>query len=222
MIRVLLADDHAIIRDGLKTILSSVGDMTVAGEASDGEETLALSRTLKADVIVLDISMPGKSGIALIQHLKSTSAAEILVLSMHPESQYALQALRAGAAGYITKNAAATQLIDGIRAVAQGQTYVSRDLAGRLVREVQQSGTARRHEQLTPREFQILHMLVDGSDINSIARALSLSNKTISTHKANLQRKLDVSSTAGLVHYAVRHGLFGAGEPPRDATPANA
>lgn len=222
MIRVLLADDHAIIRDGLKNILSSVGDMTVAGEARDGEETLALSRTLKPDVIVLDISMPGKSGIALIQHLKSTSAAEILVLSMHPESQYALQALRAGAAGYITKNAAATQLIDGIRAVANRQSYVSRDLADRLVREVQHTGKARRHDQLTPREFQILHMLVDGSDINSIARALSLSNKTVSTHKANLQRKLDVTSTAGLVHYAVRQGLFGAGSSPGGAEPADA
>lgn len=183
--------------------------MCVVGEASDGDDALHKLRALPVDVIVLDMSMPGKHGVALIQQIKlAHPTLPILVLSMHLESQYALLALRSGAAGYITKNAATTQLIEGIRKVARGGSFVPPNVAEKLVHKLQHPQPELPHQSLTPREFQIFHMLVAGHDINAIARTLSLSNKTISTHKANILKKMDIASTAGLVHYAVRHRLI--------------
>jgi DNA-binding NarL/FixJ family response regulator len=210
MIRILIADDHAIIRDGLKQILSAVPEMQVVAEAVDGADVLARLRTTAVDVLLLDMSMPGRSGIALIQQIRaSLPALPVLVLSMYRESQYAVQAIRAGAAGYLTKNAEAEQLVGAIRKVAQGGTVVSAQIAEKLVRQAQQPEAASPHACLTAREFQIFQMLVEGSGINEIANALSLSNKTVSTHKANILHKMDIASTAGLVHYAIRHGLIG-------------
>lgn len=212
MIQVLIADDHAIIRDGLKQIISFVPNMEVAGEAADGEDVLQKIRTLKVDVLVLDMSMPGKSGIALIQQINAVKPElPILVLSMHQESQYAVQAMRAGASGYITKNTASSQLIDGIRKVAEGGTFVSPGIADKLIKQMHKPETELPHTKLTAREFQIFNMLVEGHSVNDIANILSLSNKTISTHKAAVLQKMEASTTANLVYYAMKHGLINEG-----------
>ncbi len=210
--RIMIADDHAIIRDGLKRILSTVPDMEVAAEAVDGTDVVEQLRSTAVDVLLLDMSMPGKSGIALIQQIKASHPAlPVLVLSMYRESQYAVQAIRAGAAGYLTKNAESDQLIGAIRKVARGGTIVSTLVAEKLVKQLQQPASAYPHTFLTPREFQIFQMLVEGSSINDIAHSLSLSSKTVSTHKANILDKMEIPSTAGLVHYAIQHGLVVAG-----------
>lgn len=212
MIQVLIADDHAIIRDGLKQIISFVPNMEVAGEAGDGEEVLQKIRSLKVDVLVLDMSMPGKSGIALIQQITAVKPElPILVLSMHQESQYAVQAMRAGASGYITKNTASSQLIDGIRKVAEGGTFVSPGISDKLIKQMHKPETELPHTKLTAREFQIFNMLVEGHSVNEIANILSLSNKTISTHKAAVLQKMEASTTANLVYYAMKHGLINEG-----------
>lgn len=212
MIRVLIADDHAMIRDGLKQIISFVPEMLVTGEAENGEQVLRQLRELEVDVLVLDMSMPGKSGIALIQQIRVTQPSlAILVLSMHQESQYAVQAIRAGAAGYITKNSASGQLLDGIKKLAMGGTFISPSVAEKLVRQLQRSEQVLPHTQLTAREFQTFKMIIEGHSINDIARILSLSNKTVSTHKANILQKMEMTSTASLVHYALKHGLIDEG-----------
>lgn len=212
MIQVLIADDHAIIRDGLKQIISFVPNMEVAGEAGDGEEVLQQIRKLKVDVLVLDMSMPGKSGIALIQQITAVKPdLPILVLSMHQESQYAVQAMRAGASGYITKNTASSQLIDGIRKVAEGGAFVSPGISDKLIKQMHKPETELPHTKLTPREFQIFNMLVEGHSVNDIANILSLSNKTISTHKAAVLQKMEAATTATLVYYAMKHGLINEG-----------
>lgn len=212
MIQILIADDHAIIRDGLKQIISFVSNMAVAGEASNGDEVLQKIRTLKVDVLVLDMSMPGKSGIALIQQVNAVKPElPILVLSMHQESQYAVQAMRAGASGYITKNTASSQLIEGIRKVAEGGTFVSPEISAKLIKQLHKPETDLPHTKLTAREFQIFNMLVEGHSVNDIAKILSLSNKTISTHKAAVLQKMDASTTASLVYYALKHGLINEG-----------
>lgn len=209
MIRIMLADDHAIIRDGLKQIISFNPDMQVVAEAGSGDEVLPLLRKTPCDLLLTDLSMPGKSGIALIQQIKAAyPKLVVLVLSMHQESQYAVQAIRAGAAGYITKSMASQQLIEGIRKTVRGGTFISAAVAEKLVRELQQPENQLPHARLTAREFQIFQMLVEGRSVNEIADALSLSNKTVSTHKANIQDKMDIETTAGLVHYAIKNGLI--------------
>ena len=209
MIRIMLADDHAIIRDGLKQIISFNPDMQVVAEAGSGDEVLQLLRQTPCDLLLTDLSMPGRNGIALIQQIKAAyPKLVVLVLSMHQESQYAVQAIRAGASGYITKSMASQQLIDGIRKTARGGTFISAAVAEKLVREIQQPENQLPHARLTSREFQIFQMLVEGRSVNEIADVLSLSNKTVSTHKANIQQKMDIETTAGLVHYAMKHGLI--------------
>lgn len=212
MIQVLIADDHAMIRDGLKQIISFASNMAVVGEAADGEEVLQKIRALKVDVLVLDMSMPGKSGIALIQQINALKPElPILILSMHQESQYAVQAMRAGASGYITKNAASSQLIDGIRKVAEGGSFVSPAISDKLIKQLKKPEQELLHSKLTAREFQIFNMLVEGHSVNEIANILSLSNKTISTHKAAILQKMEAATTANLVYYAVKHGLINEG-----------
>ncbi|WP_293776176.1 response regulator transcription factor [uncultured Oxalicibacterium sp.] len=212
MIRLLIADDHAIIRDGLKQIISFMPDMQVVGEAATGDEVLQMVRTTAVDLLLLDMSMPGRSGIALIQQIHASyPALPILILSMHQESQYAVQAMRAGAAGYITKNTASSQLIEGIRKVASGDTFVSPEISAKLIRQLHRQEEALPHTRLTAREFQIFNMLVTGESVNEIARILALSNKTVSTHKAAILQKLDATTTAHLIHYALKHGLINDG-----------
>lgn len=208
MIHVLIADDHTIFREGLKQIISDETDMFVSGEAVDGDDVLMKMRDLKWNVLVLDMSMPGKSGIALLQHVKALRPdLPVLVLSMHQESQYAVQAIKAGAAGYITKSSASSQLIEGIRKVAVGGMFISPIVAEKLALHLRHPEQGLPHTRLTAKEFQVFQMLIDGQKLSEIANALSVSIKTVSTHKANILLKMNIPTTAGLIYYAVEHKL---------------
>ncbi len=204
MIRVLIADDHAIVRDGLKRILAATRDLEVAGEAAGGDEALALVRANDYDVAMLDLSMPGLSGIDLIKRLRlEKPKLRILVLSMHGEQQYAARVLKAGAAGYLNKDSAAELLVGAIRKIAAGGVHVGEAVAARLL----QGSDKPPHEALSDREFEVLRLLVEGLGPTEIGERLHLSVKTVSTHKTRILEKLNLGSTAELVRYALEHRL---------------
>ncbi|MBI3149853.1 MAG: response regulator transcription factor [Betaproteobacteria bacterium] len=208
MIRVLLADDHAIIRDGLKQILAETDDLKVCGEAADGNEVLRQVREAEWDVLVLDISMPGRSGLEVVKLVKEECPKlPVLILSMHHEDQYAVRALRAGASGYLTKESDADQLIGVIRKIAQGGVYISPTVAELLARDVMPARNSLPHQGLSDREFQVFRMIASGSGITEIAEALSLSVKTVSTHKARIMQKMNLANQAELIRYALTHRL---------------
>jgi len=213
MIRVLLADDHAIVRAGLKEILADTGDIEVTGEAANGQEVLARVFTQDFDVAVLDMSMPGRNGIELIKLVKAEKPKlRILVLSMHSEEQYAVRALKAGASGYLTKESAADQLVAAIRRIAAGGAYVTPETAERLALGVAPRAVAEAHTLLSDREFQVFRMIASGASVGQIARELSLSVKTISTHKTRILEKMGLTNQAELIRYALEHHLLD--EPP--------
>jgi len=208
MIEILLADDHAIIRDGLRQIIADTDDLTVAGEAVNGSEVLARVRERNWDILVLDISMPGKSGLELIKQIKiERPKLPILIFSMHDEEQYALRALRAGAAGYLTKDSDARQLLTVIRKVAGGGVYLSPAMAERMARELMPATEAPPHTLLSDREYQIFELIVLGHSLTNIAERLCLSVKTVSTHKSNILQKMNMTNQAELIRYAIHHGL---------------
>jgi len=204
MIFVLIADDHKIVRDGLKRILTSHGDMEVAAEAASGDEALALVKANDYDIAMIDMSMPGLAGLDLIKRLKiEKPKLKILVLSMHGEQQYAARALKAGASGYLNKDSAAEQLVGVVRKIAAGGMHVGDAAAAGLV-----ASDKAPHESLSDREFEVLRLLVEGRGPTEIGEQLHLSVKTVSTHKARILEKLGLSSTAELVRYALEHKLL--------------
>lgn len=208
MIRILIADDHAIVRGGLKQLLSGHADFIVADEACDGLEALKKISGQPFDVVLMDMSMPGRSGIELIKLIKAEKPKlAILVLSMHKEEQYAVRALKAGALGYLTKESAPEQLLVAIRKVAGGGVYITAGVAERLALELGGHHHAAPHTLLSDREYQIFRMIVSGSPIGGIADELSLSVKTVSTHKTRILQKMKMSNSAELIHYAIRHQL---------------
>jgi len=210
MIRILVADDHPIVRKGLKQIIADSPDMLVAGEASDGLEVLEQLRKNDYDVVLLDISMPVRSGLDILKQLKSEKPEmAILVLSIHPEEQYALRVLRVGASGYITKDNAPEELITAIRAVASGKKYVSASLAQRLAFSLTSITREPAHDALSDREFSVLRLLAAGKTSAGIAEELSLSPKTISTYRSRVLRKLGLKTDADLVRYAIENQLLG-------------
>jgi len=207
VIRVLLADDHGLVREGLRGILAKGEDIEVAAEAANGDEVLALVRKHEFDLALLDLSMPGLAGIALIKRLKvEKPKLRILVLSMHGEAQYAARALKAGASGYLTKDSAAAQLLGAIRKIAAGGVQISEAAAAQLI-GASPTGDTPLHEALSDREYEVLRQIVAGRTVTDIADALSVSVKTISTHKARILQKLNLAGTADLVRYAIEHGL---------------
>lgn len=209
MIRILVADDHAIVRGGLKQLLSGESDFVVAGEAANSLETLTQIRAQPFDVVLMDMSMPGRSGIELIRQIKGEQPKlAILVLSMHKEEQYAVRALRAGALGYLTKESAPDLLISAIRKVAQGGIFITSGAAERMAVEMCGNYDATPHTLLSDREYQVFRMIVSGMPINVIADELTLSVKTISTHKTRILHKMRMDSTAKLIQYAIRHQLL--------------
>ena len=208
MIRVLVADDHTIIRDGLKQILGDTPDLVVAGEAANGNEALEQVRDGTWDVLVLDVSMPGRSGLDLIKQIrKEKPRLPILVFSMHQEEQYAARALRAGASGYLTKEADGTQLVEVIRKVAHGGVYVSSHMAEQIARGLITGKEGALHATLSDREYQIFRKIVAGRMISDIADELCLSVKTVSTHKTRILLKMQMNTTAELIRYAIEHNL---------------
>ena len=209
MIRVLLADDHAIVRAGLKGILADTGDIEVAGEAANGQEVLARVAAQDFDVAVLDMSMPGRNGIELIKLVKAEKPKlRILVLSMHSEEQYAVRALKAGASGYLSKDSAADQLVAAIRRIAGGGAYVTPETAERLALGAAPRAETAAHTLLSDREFQVFRMIARGATVSEIARELSLSVKTISTHKTRIMDKMGLANQAELIRYALEHRLL--------------
>ena len=209
MIRLMLADDHAIVRSGLKQLLSLAPDLRVVGEAVDGASVLDALRAQLPDLVLLDINMPGLSGPDLIARIRSHwPALPVLVLSMHNEPQVAARVLKAGASGYVTKDSEMDVLLIAIRRVAGGGRFIAPALAERLVFDVSLSSDQLPHSLLSERELEVLKLLVAGKGVNDIATQLCISNKTVSTHKTRLLEKLNLASTAELVRYALQHGLL--------------
>jgi len=208
MTRVLIADDHALVRDGLKRILEGNDDLIVAGEAANGHDVLQSLDLIRFDVLLLDLSMPGRSGIELIRLVKERSPRlPVLVLTMHEEEQYAVRAIRAGASGYLTKDSAPAQLVSAIRKVAGGGLFINTAVAEQLALNIMPSAGELPHTLLSDREFQIFTLLVEGRSIGDIARQLCLSVKTVSTHKARVLQKMRLHSIADLTRYAIEHHL---------------
>ena len=209
MIRILIADDHAIVRRGLKHIVSEQPDMTVAGEAENARRVLDLVRTDKWDVIVLDINMPGRSGLEVLKELRREHPKlPVLVLSVHPEDQYGVRVLKAGAAGYLTKDSAPDELVQAIRKVHRGGKYVSASLAEVLVFELETETDRPRHKSLSDREYQVMTMIASGKTVGEIGEELSLSVKTISTYRARVLGKMKMRTNAELTHYAIQNQLL--------------
>lgn len=214
MIRVLVADDHAIVREGLKQILAGSGDLTVAGEAANGNDVLKMVREQSWDVLVTDMSMPGRSGIELIKLVKEARPQlPVLVLSMYGESQYAVRAIRAGASGYLNKESASDQLVTAIRKIASGGVHVSAAVAEALFNNVRGGQRVQLHEQLSDREFQVLRLIAGGKSVGDIATALNLSPKTVSTHKTRILEKMNMTNQAELIRYALEHRLVDTQSP---------
>ena len=209
MIRIIIADDHAIVRAGLKQFLAAEKDMVVTGEAADGMETLACVRKAECDVVLLDISMPGKNGIDTLRQLKrSRPELPVLILSAYSEEQFAVSLLRAGANGYISKETASEQLVAAIRTVIAGGKYVSPGVAQVLVSDLSSDSDKPPHATLSKREFQIFYRLASGESVSKIAEELFLSVKTVSTYRARILEKMQMSSNANLTYYAVKNKII--------------
>lgn len=209
-IHVLIADDHAIVRQGLKQILSETDDLVVAGEADDGVEALQLARQQQWNVFLLDVSMPNRNGIDTLKQLKKEfPKLPVLMLSMHPEEQYAVRALKAGASGYLTKQSAPEQLVTAIRQVAGGRKYVSPTVAMQLADAIANDTDSEQppHELLSDSEYEVLKLIATGRTLTQIAEDLNLAVATISTFRARILTKLGLSSTAELIRYGLEHGL---------------
>jgi two-component system invasion response regulator UvrY len=208
-IRVFIADDHAIVREGLKQILAEERDISVVGEAETGLDAIKLFRKSRCNVLLLDISLPDRNGIEVLKQIKDDKPElAVLMLSMHREDQYAIRSLKAGASGYLTKQSAPRELVGAIRQVAGGQRYVSAQLAQVLAAQLGEDHDKPAHEGLSDREYQTLMMIASGKTVSEIARELSLSVKTISEYRSRLLAKMNLKTSAELTHYAIRNQLI--------------
>ena len=208
MIKVCVVDDHAVVREGLKRIIAENPGMAVTAEAGDGHEALKVIKEEPCDVVLLDITMPSKSGLDVLKQLHAESPRlPVLVLSMHAEDQYAVRVLRAGAAGYLTKESAPAKLVQAIRKVVRGGKYVSSTLAEKLVYDLDGDTTKAAHEILSDREYQVLCMIASGKTVTEIGEELALSVKTISTYRVRILEKINMKNNAELTRYAIKEGL---------------
>ena len=208
MIKILVADDHAVVRNGLKQIVSDTPDMIVAAEASNGQEVLNKALEDDYDMVLLDITMPDRSGLDILKEIESQKPElPVLILSMHPEEQYAVRALKAGAAGYLTKESAPEELIKAMRMVSGGGKYVTESLAEKLASVLENSTEEPLHQSLSDREYQILCMIASGKHVKQIANELFLSTKTISTYRSRILRKMNMNNNIELTRYAIQNLL---------------
>lgn len=209
MIRVLVVDDHPIVREGLKQILSDTEDILVVDEADSGQDVLNSIARNNYDVVLLDISMPGRDGLEVLRELKQQKPRlPVLILSMYPEEHYAVRVLRSGASGYLTKSSAPDELISAIRKVASGRKYISSTLAERLTYELDRDADKPVHEALSDREYQVMHMISTGKSVKEIAEELGLSVKTVSTYRSRIMEKMNMKNNAEIVLYAVQNKLI--------------
>lgn len=209
MIRVFIVDDHAVVRQGLKRILDEAGDIECVGEAGNGDEALNKSRKLNWDVMLLDISMPEKSGGDVMKYiLEANREARVLILSMYEEDQYAVRLMKAGASGYLTKDVAPQKLLEAIRIVAEGKKYISPELGELLLQECSTDSSKPLHSTLSDREYQVLKLIGAGKQVSEIAAALSLSVKTISTYRAHILAKMKLKNNSEITFYVIQNGLL--------------
>ena len=210
MTKVILCDDHALIRRGIRDTLSDAADIEVVGEAGDYPELRTLMRAQPCDVLVLDINMPGRNGLDVLHVLKDEgSTVKVLIVSMYPEDQYAIRALRAGAYGYVNKGGDPQVIVQAVRTVAQGRKYVTPEIAQMLVESLTTRVSENAHEKLSDRELQTLVMIASGKRLSDIAEELMLSPKTVSVYRARVLEKLGLSNNSELTVYAIRNGLVG-------------
>ena len=209
MIRVLVVDDHPIVRKGIKLVLSEAEDIQVAGEAASGHEALALLRKASFDVVTLDLSMDGKDGLETLKEIRYEDIpVAVLILSIHPEDQFAMRTLKAGANGYLSKTSVPDELVMAVRELAQGKQYITPVTAERLLREVRQARPARLpHEHLTDREFQVFMLIGTGKNNSAIAEQLNISKKTVSTHREHILQKMNLKNNAQIIHYVIHNRL---------------
>jgi DNA-binding NarL/FixJ family response regulator len=205
MTRILIADDHRMFREGLKRIIGDSPDLIVAGEASTGIEVLDKARKEEFDIVVLDISMPGMTGLDVLKQLKTERPElPVLILSAHPEEQYAVRVLKAGASGYLTKESASDELIAAVQKIAAGRKYVTASLAEKLACEIENDMEKPLHETLSDREYQVLLMIASGKTVSQIGNELSLSVKTVSSYRTRILEKMRMKTNAELMHYAMK------------------
>jgi two-component system, NarL family, invasion response regulator UvrY len=209
MIKILIADDHRMFREGLKHILAEYPDLVVADEANNGQEVLDKIWKNNYDMVLLDITMPGMTGLEALKQLKNDKPKlPVLILSMHPEEQYAVRVLRAGASGYLTKESAPDELITAIRKISQGRKYITPSLAERLASEFEADSEKPLHDILSDREYQVLRMIAAGKTVKHIAKELSLSIKTVSTYRTRIMEKMKMKTNAEVMHYVIKHQLL--------------
>jgi two-component system invasion response regulator UvrY len=209
MIDILIADDHSVVRAGLKQILSDIPGMTVVDEANNGVEVLDKIRKKAYSVVILDIAMPGKNGLDVLKEIKSEYPdLPVLMLSMYPEDQYAIRVLRSGAAGYMTKESAPEELVEALRTVARGKKYISPSIAEQLAFNLDLDGKKEPHETLSDREYQVLCLIAQGHTVTNIAEELFLSVKTVSTYRSRILEKMHLKNSAELTSYAIKRGLI--------------
>lgn len=208
MKRILIVDDHPIVRDGLKQILAGTQDLVVGGEAASADEALSLVRASDWDLVVLDVSLPGRTGIDLLRDLRrERPRLPVLILSIHPEEELGVRAVKAGASGYLNKECAADDLVRAIQLIVGGSKYISRSLADRLVEEIQRDSNKPPHETLSDREYEVMALIAAGKSMKEVGAALSLSKSTVSTYRRRVFEKLKVQSNADITRYALHHGL---------------
>jgi len=208
MIKILIVDDHAIVRDGLNHLLQAEQDMRVAGMAADAPSAIRFLSENQVDVIILDINMPGKSGLDLIKDLKQMQPSiRILILSMYPEDRFAMRAVIAGASGYLTKEMASEEIVTAIRTINGGRNYITTSLADKIADELQHPGAKVPHDLLSDREFEVFCMLASGKPVVEIATALSISESTVSTYRTRILQKMNLKSNSDLMHYGIINGL---------------
>lgn len=208
MTRIIIVDDHPVVRQGLKQILADEPDMIVTGEASNAQGLLEKVRKEKCDVVLLDITMPGRGGLDILKELRREHPKlSVLVLSIHPEDQFGPRVLKSGAAGYMTKESAPEELVKAIRRVAAGGKYISPSLAEKLASDLAGDSAKAPHEKLSDREYQVMSLIASGKTVNEISARLSLSKKTISTYRSRILEKMKIKTNAELIHYAIKNRL---------------
>ncbi len=209
MIKVLMVDDHIMVREGIKRIIDDTKDIDIVAEAASGEEALKTLNNIGVDIVLLDISMPGKNGIQTLKEIKKHNPTmKVLMLSMHAEEQYAMRAIKAGASGYLTKDSASDKLVTAIRKIEQGRKHISPEVAELLVTDIYHNEEKDLHSLLSDREFEILKCIIKGDSLKKIASNLSISDKTVSTYRSRLLKKLNLTNTADLIKYGINQNLL--------------